>query len=154
MKKPNQTAGLLGFAFAIVLLAISPARAADLEVGNLVVDKDARISGNLGIGVNRPLANVQINQTGSGVGIFLGNRTPFGQALFETDLTAPATHAFFAEMGNRVFSVAGGGDGFCSAFTRVAACTLSTVPACAWLRAICDAAHAGRPQNSHLSDTR
>jgi hypothetical protein len=112
MKKPNQTAGLLGFAFAIVLLAISPARAADLEVGNLVVDKDARISGNLGIGVNRPLANVQINQTGSGVGIFLGNRTPFGQALFETDLTAPATHAFFAEMGNRVFSVAGGGDGF------------------------------------------
>ena len=55
---------------------------------------------------------LQINRSGSGVGLFVGDRTPFGQALFETDLTAPATHAFFAENGNRVFSVEAGGVGF------------------------------------------
>jgi hypothetical protein len=94
MNKQNHTAGLLGVVSAIVLLAMLPARAADLVVnGDLIVDKNARIVGKLGIGVSNPVANVQINQTGSGVGIFLGNRTPFGQALFETDLTGPATHA-------------------------------------------------------------
>ena len=103
---------------AIVLLAGPPA-------GNLTVDgkltvtrntrmlENAQIDGHLGIGViPSAAASLQVQQPGSGVGIFLGDRKPFGQALFETDLTAPATHAWFAENGNRVFSVTGGGDGF------------------------------------------
>ena len=93
--------GLIKVIPAIVMFGVSPTWATDLTV-----------DGKLGIGVNNPVANVQINQTGLGVGLYLGDRKPFGQALFETDLTTPATHAFFAEMGNPVFSVAAGGDGF------------------------------------------
>jgi hypothetical protein len=120
MYKQNETVGLLGVISAIVLLAVSPARAADLSVnGNVTVNGNAVIVGKLGVGVTDPVANVQINQTGTGVGVFLGDRTPFGQALFETDVTAPATHAWFAENGNRVFSVTGGGGGFFNGMLEV-----------------------------------
>ncbi len=44
--------------------------------------------------------------------MFVGNRTPFGKSALETDFTTPATHAWFAENGNRVFSVTGGGGGY------------------------------------------
>jgi len=116
----KRVAGLV-IASALVLLAVWPAFAGDLTVdGKLVVDSDsvmrqnARIAGTLRIGATNStaVANVEINQIGSGVGIFLGDRPPFGQALFETDVTGPATHAWFAEMGSRVFSVTAGGNGF------------------------------------------
>lgn len=114
MYKHSRTAGSLGVISAIVLSTISPTRADDFTVnGNLNVKNNAVIVENLGIGVTaKPVSKVQILNSGSGVGIFLGDRTPFGQALFETDLNAPATHAFFAENGKPVFSVAGGGNGF------------------------------------------
>jgi hypothetical protein len=63
-------------------------------------------------GGNSPVASLRIDQPGPGVGIFLGDRPPFGQALLETDLKNPATHAWFAENGSRVFSVTSGGEGF------------------------------------------
>jgi hypothetical protein len=94
MHSKNRRVGLLRVASVIALLAASPVSANDLVVNNLTADR------------------LHVNQMGTGVGIYLGNRTPFGQALIETDLTAPATHAWFTENGNRVFSVAGGGDGF------------------------------------------
>jgi hypothetical protein len=69
--------------------------------------------GNVGIGMTGPLAKLQVNQAGnSGIGVFAGDRSPFGAALFETDVTTPGTHAWFAENGERVFSVTAGGDGY------------------------------------------
>jgi hypothetical protein len=87
--KRKQTAQL-GIISAIVLTAVSASRAADFTVdGNLKVNKDAailgkaRIDGNVGVGAANSGADLQISQTGLGVGIFLGDRAPFGQALFE-----------------------------------------------------------------------
>lgn len=65
-------------------------------------------NGNVGIGTPNPLASLQVVNSGS-VGVFVGNRSPFGGAAFETDFTSPATHAYFAENGTGVFSVGGGG---------------------------------------------
>jgi len=122
MYNRNPTIGSLAIIAGIVLVTASPTLADDLAVdGNLNVKDNAVIRGNtriidgsVGIGVRtQPAARLQIFQVGSaGVGLFLGDRAPFGRALFETDLTAPATHAWFAENGDRVFSVTGGGGGF------------------------------------------
>jgi len=70
-------------------------------------------TGNVGIGTTNPGAKLQVRQVGnSGVGVFAGDRTPFGAALFETDVNTPGTHAWFAENGQRVFSLEAGGIGY------------------------------------------
>jgi hypothetical protein len=119
MYNRNQMLRLVLIVLAILLTAIPSVQAQDQTVngnltvnGNAVLLKSARIDGPVGIGVNPSSANLRIFEPGSGVGIFVGDRAPFGQALFETDLRSPATHAFFAENGNPVFFVAGGGNGF------------------------------------------
>lgn len=103
----------------VFFFAAGMSQAQDVIVkGNLTVNGDTamlksmRIDGPIGIGVQPAGSGLQIFQGGAGVGVFLGDRRPFGQALLETDLTLPATHAFFAENGNRVFSVTAGGNGF------------------------------------------
>ncbi len=68
--------------------------------------------GNVGIGTANPLSKLQVGQVGnSGVGVFAGDRAPFGAALFQTDVNTPGTHAWFAENGERVFSIEAGGIG-------------------------------------------
>jgi len=78
-------------------------------------------SGHVGIGTGSPGSRFHVAHTwNSDVGIFVGDRTPFGQAAFETDYTATnVTHAWFAENGKRVFSVTGG-DVTCRDVTCVA----------------------------------
>jgi hypothetical protein len=67
--------------------------------------------------------NVTNDGTG-GVGVFVGDLQPFGQALFESNLSSSRTHAYFAENGNRVFSVAGGGEGFFAGNLSVCSLTI------------------------------
>lgn len=68
-------------------------------------------NGNVGIGTNSPGAKLQVNGGASNVAFFAGNRSPFGTAAFETDFNTPfpSSHLWFAEGGNRVFSVGAGG---------------------------------------------
>jgi hypothetical protein len=68
---------------------------------------------------------VNVTNNGSGgVGVFVGDLQPFGQALFESNLSSSRTHAYFAENGNRVFSVAGGGAGFFAGNLSVCSLTI------------------------------
>ncbi|MBL9176295.1 MAG: tail fiber domain-containing protein, partial [Verrucomicrobiales bacterium] len=66
--------------------------------------------GNLGIGTGTPGARLHVAKPGtSQVGLFVGDRSPFGIAGLETDFDADGvTHLWFAERGTRVFSVMGG----------------------------------------------
>ncbi|HEY3412761.1 MAG TPA: hypothetical protein VGM51_06855 [Armatimonadota bacterium] len=71
------------------------------------------VSGNIGVGTTSPGAQLHVNIAGGpGVGIFSGDLAPFGAAPFETNLSGPATHAWYAEKGARVYSVTGGGQGY------------------------------------------
>jgi len=72
-----------------------------------------RIKGNgkVGIGTSTPGANLQVVNS-SGVGVFVGNRGPFGGAAFETDYTTSTTHDGFAENGANVFNIGPGGSGY------------------------------------------
>ncbi len=64
----------------------------------------------LGLGTGTlGLSSLNILNASANVGLFIGNRTPFGQSLIETDVTAPATQIWLAENGNRIFSVTSGG---------------------------------------------
>lgn len=67
-------------------------------------------NGNVGLGTITPGAKLHAVNDG-GVGVFSGNLNPFGGAEFESNVRAPAphAHAWFAESGNRVFSVGPGG---------------------------------------------
>ena len=66
--------------------------------------------GNLGIGTGTPGARLHVMKPGtSQVGLFVGDRSPFGIAGLETDFDADSvTHLWCAERGTRVFSVIGG----------------------------------------------
>jgi hypothetical protein len=76
--------------------------------GNLILQPSTKI----GIGTgNVPGARLDVRGSG-GVHIFAGDGAPFGSAAIQTHFNAPATHAWFAEAGNRIFSVAGGGQGY------------------------------------------
>jgi hypothetical protein len=81
------------------------------NVGNSFTGNQTVMGGNVGIGTTTPTANLQVANS-SGVGVFVGNRSPFGYAAFETDYTFPATHAYFSENGTNVFNVAAGGSGY------------------------------------------
>jgi len=80
--------------------------------GNPFVGNQTVSGGKVGIGITSPTAKLQVGYTNSGVGVFVGDRFPFGTAAFETDLTTPSTHAWFAENGTNVFNVSGGGAGY------------------------------------------
>jgi hypothetical protein len=67
---------------------------------------------NVGVNTVAPGASLHVSGGVGNVGVFAGDLAPFGTAAFQTNLSAPATHAWFAENGNRVFSVAAGGAGF------------------------------------------
>jgi hypothetical protein len=79
----------------------------------LDVRGSADFIGSVGIGTVSPAASLQVASTNqNGVAVFVGDRTPFGFAAFETDYNGSnVTHAWFAEKGNRVFSIANGGQG-------------------------------------------
>ncbi len=68
--------------------------------------------GRVGIGTINPSANLQVVDSGAVVGVFVGNRSPFGSSAFETDFTTSTTHAWFAENGTNVFNVGPGGTGY------------------------------------------
>jgi hypothetical protein len=84
-------------------------------LNNLQVDGDStlkrnlQVDGRVGVGqAASSIANINVRNTAD-VGVFVGDRAPFGQALIETDVSTGRTHAYFAEAGNRVFSVTSGG---------------------------------------------
>lgn len=61
------------------------------------------------------------------VGLFIGNRNPFGSAIIETDFDQTnVTHAWFAERGAVVFSVANGGQGFFKGEVTMTACNITS----------------------------
>jgi hypothetical protein len=76
--------------------------------GNLILNPSTKIG--LGTGIV-PGARLDVRGNG-GVHIFAGDGAPFGTAAIETNFNAPATHAWFAEGNNHVFSVTGGGQGY------------------------------------------
>lgn len=84
--------------------------------GNMFSSNQVILNGNVGIGVASPLASLQVSNSVPNVGVFVGNRSPFGWAAFETDYTTnapnPNAHAFFAENGAAVFYVLPGGSGY------------------------------------------
>jgi hypothetical protein len=65
-------------------------------------------AGNLGIGTDTPGAKLDVRGAGA-VNVFAGDLSPFGQSAYETNFSTAQTHAWFAENGNRVFSVTVGG---------------------------------------------
>jgi len=65
----------------------------------------------VGIGTAAPGARLDVRGAGD-VNVFAGDLAPFGAAGFETNFNPGATHAWFAENGDRVFSVTSGGAGF------------------------------------------
>ncbi len=67
---------------------------------------------NIGIGTATPGARLHVKGGGNNVAVFAGDLSPFGAAPFETNISTAAVHAWFAENGARVFSVAGGGTGY------------------------------------------
>jgi len=71
---------------------------------------------------------LDVYDNGSGVGIFGGDLQPFGSATFESNLSSSRTHAWFAENGNRVFSVTGGGAGYFGG--NVSVCSLTIRGGC------------------------
>jgi alpha-tubulin suppressor-like RCC1 family protein len=83
-------------------------------------------SGNLGIGTTNPGSKLQVASSASGVGVFVGDRSPFGVAGFETDFATPTTHAWFAEQGTNVFNVGSGGSGYFAGTLNIASQTTPT----------------------------
>lgn len=71
----------------------------------------AAIGSSLGIGTVSPGAKLHVVNSGA-VGVFSGDLNPFGTAEFESNISTPSTHAWFAENGNRVFSLTAGGVGY------------------------------------------
>lgn len=69
-------------------------------------------AGRIGIGTGSPGARLHVFASTSEVGVFAGNLAPFGTAAMQTNLSSSATHAWFAENGNRVASITGGGAGY------------------------------------------
>ncbi len=64
------------------------------------------------MGVTTPgTAKLNVANSGSNVGLYVGNTSPFGQAQIEMD-GGVVTHIWAAEGGSRVFSVTGGGEGY------------------------------------------
>lgn len=76
--------------------------------GGIMTSSASRI----GIGTSSPGARLHVFANTSEVGIFAGNLAPFGSAAIETNLSATGTHLWFAENGNRVASITGGGAGY------------------------------------------
>ncbi|HWX19363.1 MAG TPA: hypothetical protein VN578_05585 [Candidatus Binatia bacterium] len=71
---------------------------------------------------------LNIYDDGTGVGVFGGDLQPFGAATFESNLSSSRTHAWFAENGNCVFNVTGGGAGFFGG--NLSVCTLTIRGGC------------------------
>jgi hypothetical protein len=73
-------------------------------------------NGNVGIGTTNPgIAKTYVSNAGGGVGLYVGNGTPFGQSYIEQDGPA-ATHIYMAENGSAVFYVLSGGRTYATAF--------------------------------------
>jgi hypothetical protein len=75
-----------------------------------------------------PAATLHVQDFGGGVGVFVGDLSPFGNAAFESNLSSSRTHLYFAESGNRVFSVAAGGVGYFEG--NVSVCSLTIRGGC------------------------
>jgi hypothetical protein len=71
-----------------------------------------------------PAATLRVQDDGTGVGVFAGDLSPFGTAAFESNLSFPRTHLYFAENGNRVFSIAAGGIGYFEGTVSVCSLTI------------------------------
>ncbi len=69
----------------------------------------ARDGGSVGVGMTTPgVAKLAVRNSGAGVGVYVGNGAPYGQAYIEQD-GAPGTHLWLAENGTSVFNVTSGG---------------------------------------------
>jgi hypothetical protein len=80
-----------------------------------------------------PAATLRVQQfvrdeEGIGVGVFVGDLNPVGNAAFESNLSSRRTHAWFAENGVPMFSVSGGGGGYFAGDLSV--CTLTIRGGC------------------------
>ena len=75
-----------------------------------------------------PAATLHVQDFGGGVGVFVGDLSPFGNAAFESNLSSSRTHLYFAESGNRVFSVGAGGVGYFEG--NVSVCSLTIRGGC------------------------
>lgn len=68
-------------------------------------------NGNVGIGTTTPwIADLNIQNNWSQVGLFIWDTAPFWQALIETQVSTPSTHVWLSESTGRVFSVLAGWD--------------------------------------------
>ena len=69
----------------------------------------ARDGGSVGVGMTTPgVGKLAVSNAGGGVGIYVGNGSPYGQAYIEQDGPA-GTHLWMAENGTSVFNVTSGG---------------------------------------------